>query len=329
MTLKEYIREYYLMNKQYGQEEELYPLINILLRQTIQEEGISIRDIHNARLVMNSPGRQVLKGYGSFPDIVILSENFDVTKSQKENLDCLLGCIEAKTEINGDKYAIATNASIIANIIGGMEEKNVKIRKFEVVPKWSNVLEKEAQQVLNSHEVYYFDVKDEYLCMYPETKNAHNYVRVKVSEFKKNSIDDIQTVKMNGKNVIFKIFTRTYEIDEHSDFDKHIQQIVGQLDMYGKVIYTDGIKWILFKKESGSTEKKIYFSYRKIGELFSGENNTKIREEFEEKCKNGLNEKYNSFADFWKALDKERLIDEWYNLMSNLSKIKWKKKSNV
>lgn len=149
MTLKEYIREYYLMNKQYGQEEELYPLINILLRQTIQEEGISIRDIHNARLVMNSPGRQVLKGYGSFPDIVILSENFDVTKSQKENLDCLLGCIEAKTEINGDKYAIATNASIIANIIGGMEEKNVKIRKFEVVPKWSNVLEKEAQQVLN------------------------------------------------------------------------------------------------------------------------------------------------------------------------------------
>ena len=58
MTLKEYIREYYLMNKQYGQEEELYPLINILLRQTIQEEGISIRDIHNARLVMNSPGRQ-------------------------------------------------------------------------------------------------------------------------------------------------------------------------------------------------------------------------------------------------------------------------------
>ena len=39
MTLKEYIREYYLMNKQYGQEEELYPLINILLRQTIQEEG--------------------------------------------------------------------------------------------------------------------------------------------------------------------------------------------------------------------------------------------------------------------------------------------------
>lgn len=136
-------------------------------------------------------------------------------------------------------------------------------------------------------------------------------------------------MKMNGKNVIFKIFTRTYEIDEHSDFDKHIQQIVGQLDMYGKVIYTDGIKWILFKKESGSTEKKIYFSYRKIGELFSGENNTKIREEFEEKCKNGLNEKYNSFADFWKALDKERLIDEWYNLMSNLSKIKWKKKSNV
>lgn len=58
---------------------------------------------------MNSPGRQVLKGYGSFPDIVILSENFDVTKSQKENLDCLLGCIEAKTEINGDKYAMESN----------------------------------------------------------------------------------------------------------------------------------------------------------------------------------------------------------------------------
>ena len=132
-------------------------------------------------------------------------------------------------------------------------------------------------------------------------------------------------MKKDGESVVIKMTTRKYK----EMAGENIQQLLGQLDTYGKVIYTDGIRWILFQKENKSTDKKICFSYWQIGELFGGENNTKIRKEFEDECNAELKEKYNSFSDFWNVLDKESLIDEWYNLMSNLSKIEWKNKSSV
>ena len=49
MTLEQYMRELWLMDKQYGQEEELYPLINMLLRDGANTEKLSIRDVHNAK----------------------------------------------------------------------------------------------------------------------------------------------------------------------------------------------------------------------------------------------------------------------------------------
>lgn len=49
MTLEQYMRELWLMDKQYGQEIELYPLINMLLRDSANTKDLSIRDVHNGR----------------------------------------------------------------------------------------------------------------------------------------------------------------------------------------------------------------------------------------------------------------------------------------
>lgn len=51
MTLEQYMRELWLMDKQYGQEEELYPLINMLLRDGANTEKLSIRDVHKGQRI--------------------------------------------------------------------------------------------------------------------------------------------------------------------------------------------------------------------------------------------------------------------------------------
>lgn len=107
MTLEQYMRELWLMDKQYGQEEELYPLINMLLRDGVNTENLSIRDVHKSERIKadnekNVKSRKYIDGFGSFPDLVIFDESFPEGKEPKidevENtiLKNIYGCVEAK-----------------------------------------------------------------------------------------------------------------------------------------------------------------------------------------------------------------------------------------
>ncbi|MBO4396498.1 MAG: hypothetical protein J5819_09155 [Eubacterium sp.] len=110
MTLEEYMRELLLMRKQYGQEEELYPLINILLRENDNVKHLSVRHVADAP---GKPGvnkgkivganTYLLYGYASMPDLVIFDENCDLLiggEPQKDiilkQIDNMYGCVEAK-----------------------------------------------------------------------------------------------------------------------------------------------------------------------------------------------------------------------------------------
>ncbi len=95
MTLKQYMREIWLMNKQYGQEIELYPLINMLLREGANTKRLSIRDVHNGRKTMKRDHRKYIDGFGSFPDLAIFNESFP-EKENNGNLQKIYGCVEAK-----------------------------------------------------------------------------------------------------------------------------------------------------------------------------------------------------------------------------------------
>lgn len=107
MTLEQYMRELWLMDKQYGQEEELYPLINMLLRDGANTEKLSIRDVHNGQNIKkenkNVEQRKYINGFGSFPDIAIFDESFpDLSDENPQeenivsNLQKIYGCVEAK-----------------------------------------------------------------------------------------------------------------------------------------------------------------------------------------------------------------------------------------
>lgn len=84
MTLEQYMRELWLMDKQYGQEIELYPLINMLLRDSANTKDLSIRDVHNGRKTVKRDHRKYIDGFGSFPDLAIFDESFPEGQEPKK-----------------------------------------------------------------------------------------------------------------------------------------------------------------------------------------------------------------------------------------------------
>lgn len=108
MTLEQYMREIWLMNKQYGQEEELYPLINMLLRDGANTEKLSIRDVRKGQRIKEEnkkhvESRKYIDGFGSFPDLAIFGERFpegqepkNGEKAENTILKNIYGCVEAK-----------------------------------------------------------------------------------------------------------------------------------------------------------------------------------------------------------------------------------------
>lgn len=85
-SVEEYFHELMLMDEQYGQEEELYPWIYILLqmvecrkREILKTlyRSVSIRDVHNLEISENSeklsPIKKNLRAQKGVPDIAILN----------------------------------------------------------------------------------------------------------------------------------------------------------------------------------------------------------------------------------------------------------------
>ena len=109
-TVEDYFKELQLMEAQYGQEEELYPWIYMLLQMVESKKvqpgkkyaPISIRDVHKAEYANDEPLKKLLSLKQGPPDIAILN-----ISSSQEPL-CFLGCVEIKKiatplEINIDE----------------------------------------------------------------------------------------------------------------------------------------------------------------------------------------------------------------------------------
>ena len=90
LTLKDYLRQLQLLNKQYAQEEALYPWIYMLLQMT-KHKDVSIQLIAKASNTKALPGRKLLGGKKNdnislaFPDIAILGNKFDATAIKSED----------------------------------------------------------------------------------------------------------------------------------------------------------------------------------------------------------------------------------------------------
>ncbi len=101
------MRELILMSRQYGQEEELYPLINMLLRENAKVGDLSVRDVHNKGSV--GKRRAMLYGYSSFPDLAIFDEKYTCPieeggiYEEMSQFEYIRGCVEVKKWMKIDR----------------------------------------------------------------------------------------------------------------------------------------------------------------------------------------------------------------------------------
>ena len=96
MSLKDYLEELRLMEKQYGQEEGLYPLIYMLLKNCAMDP-VSIRAVAKGHSADSEEGIELIKGISGFPDIVILGKEFKKNNINiDENINKMYGCVEVK-----------------------------------------------------------------------------------------------------------------------------------------------------------------------------------------------------------------------------------------
>ena len=94
---QEYFNELELIQRQYNQEEAYYFIINKLIRDSIDDKDISVRDVHKLIKAMGFPGRnRYLRGYaGQVPDFVILHNDFEESKGEGQS-GKVYGCVEIK-----------------------------------------------------------------------------------------------------------------------------------------------------------------------------------------------------------------------------------------
>ena len=86
-----------LIQRQYNQEEAYYFIINKLIRDSIDDKDISVRDVHKLIRAKDFPGRNsYLRGYaGQVPDFVILHNDFEESKGEGQS-GKVYGCVEIK-----------------------------------------------------------------------------------------------------------------------------------------------------------------------------------------------------------------------------------------
>ncbi|MBE5924225.1 MAG: hypothetical protein E7271_07145 [Lachnospiraceae bacterium] len=341
MTLEEYMEELYLMDKQYGQEEELYPLINILLRQSGSVAGLSLRDVHNASKAESIKHRELLKGPSGFPDLVILDKEFgeDGGNPSNDNNQYVYGCLEAK--INDDFKPMDDEYL----------NKNLTVKtKTKILIRYDDQY-KNPYYIIVDNDFSEIKINNDYYCIYmdgdknekiynnqKEIFNDNHIDTIKLDEFDISSVKHIYytkvdpygitketTVKELVNNIrdnlssddiiIFKKLTIICCQDEETTINT---QLFGQIVFFGNVIYTDGKTWHLYKREC----------YNEV----EGGHNIKISHE----VIGDLSEIFDSYKEYKKEIREiDKYVDchvykftpaaykKWKELLKNLAKIEW------
>ncbi len=104
VTFEEFKEEIELTDKQYGQEEDLYFLVNKIIRSTLPD-NMTVRDVHILQKPPESKefqGREHFIAYGQAPDFVILDKEFK--QSEKNQSSLVYGCVEIKQFKKSDDF---------------------------------------------------------------------------------------------------------------------------------------------------------------------------------------------------------------------------------
>lgn len=351
MTVGEYFRELELMEKQYGCEEELYPFINMFLRNGENAKDISIRAVANMTNADIIPGRKLFSGNISFPDIAILDKDFELAKikeSEKKDPDAKKNTLLKDYKKNTKKiYGCVEAKELKTKLLDGLGDKKFTIK----YGKCKRYIVKPSPD--KPHYYYYIDLpNDKPIQIKQLTKKEKDGWKLHNAGVKdlKDVTDEwycnvydikyMECSRVDDKDEIIKI-----DIEDSNGKITDEGQIFGELLWYGKVLYTNGIEWKLLEilecdKKKGNDA--IYYIREEIYKeciLTKGKkwyniiNGKEIKVEcknianltkcYEEYKKNKVRKTDKNKVDFSIKQGLEEESCEWKKLMLFFDKINW------
>ena len=251
---QEYFNELELIQRQYNQEEAYYFIINKLIRDSIDDKDISVRDVHKLIKAMGFPGRnRYLRGYaGQVPDFVILDKMFDERQNEDQS-GRVYGCVEIKPFSLENKKLdrnyiqpikdLLKNKELVKAVHEELRQKGMKI-EFESLEKKEEFIKK----YFTDYTSIPIDVMGEiFLC----NKNG-NLCKNESKELIKQKLLKIQ--KRNDKESLVlrdgKKAGRKYCVGLRNGKSMDlVYQLLEELIGFKKVIFTNGYEWILMQHQ--------------------------------------------------------------------------------
>lgn len=288
---REYFKELELIQRQYNQEEAYYFIINKLIRDSINDKDISVRDVHKLIKVEDFPGRnECLRGYaGQVPDFVILDKMFDERRNEKKS-GRVYGCVEIKPFLLENKKLYRNYIHLIKEQLLEEEKKSfqlvhekscqnrIKI-EFEPSEKKEEFIEKYLQGNKGPIPISLENegIKGKvFLCGW--SKDLCLQIAENQSiEFEDNEIKLRKIQMQNGKVVLvpresenleceYLVKLKNKKIKELFSQEKKeccntiVCELLKELIGFKKVIFTNGYQWILMQCQcdnKDSEDKKV------------------------------------------------------------------------
>lgn len=284
--VQEYFNELKLMDAQYGQEEELYPWVYMLLqmaecrkREILKEwyQGVSIRDVHiGGKAKGDSELKKKIYSGTGFPDMAILD-----MKATRDNGGVILGCVEIKKEdVNSSldlkEGMYSKNSSNIRWLIPKAAEIEYffKIEDLTTIfPEKSKIIQDNGKGSIEGVDEIIEEKVEEQLSAKWECKKVECYqhtnekrsYKTEISEKKDLNLDikDIPeslTISIKNKGIKTEACAKAEsKWNNNTNLKcKNAIQILSYLENIKKVLYTNGLEfYYLVLNEKKIDVKKI------------------------------------------------------------------------
>ena len=266
---REYFKELELIQRQYNQEEAYYFIINKLIRDSIDDKDISVRDVHNLIRAKDFPGRNsYLRGYaGQVPDFVILHNDFEESKGGNQS-DKVYGCVEIKPFSKENKKLdrnyiqpikdLLKNKELVKAVHEELRQKGIKI-EFESGQEKEAFIKNYFKE--DNNKSIPIDVMGEmFLC----NKNgdlckneSKELIKQKLLKIQKRNDKGFLVLHANGNEYPVELKSKKTKessplekivFDNEIVFDNGIVcELLKELIGFKKVIFTNGYQWILMQ----------------------------------------------------------------------------------
>lgn len=285
ISVQEYFNELKLMEKHYGQEEDLYPWIYMLLQMAEEKKQdilkdwyskVSIRDVHNGQYYSWDNNRdkdnwkirwELYKNVG-VPDFAIICNNK------------VVGCVEVKM--------------LGENLFDNKPEEEYE---YKLEPDCEELVCKKGTNV----EEFINDLKKNPKCGGGGINQGKNVNTIEVKSADKTNI--AETILKNYAGSVKPSIHVEYEKNPLSG--KETNQVLGHLVKFGKVIYTNGLEFYLLtmSREKNSQNSKYKINVTELANLTNSYKNYKSGK-----------------ANVSTLLE---AVAEWDKLITGLTKINW------